>query len=199
MGERTWSIGELAAEFDTTLRTIRFYEDRGLLAPQRVGTTRVFRDRERVRLQLILRGKRLGFTLTEIAHILDLYGEQPGERGQLEFLITDIDRRRSALEGKRRDLDEALAELDALEERCRADLALIASGSAATTRVNEQGWTTPLGPPATTRVNEQGGTTPLGPPATTPRRARRSRPAGRSRPTGDAPRRAGSTAATSPP
>lgn len=125
MGERRWSIGELAAEFDTTLRTIRFYEDRGLLAPERVGTTRIFSDRERVRLQLILRGKRLGFTLTEIAHILDLYDEQPGERGQLEFLITDIDRRRRALKEKRRDVDDALAELDALEERCRADLAAL--------------------------------------------------------------------------
>jgi DNA-binding transcriptional MerR regulator len=124
--DRTWSIGELAAEFDTTLRTIRFYEDRGLLAPERIGTTRIFSDRERVRLQLILRGKRLGFTLSEIAHVLNLYDEQPGERGQLEFLIADIERRRSALEDKRRDLDEALAELAALEERCRADLAALA-------------------------------------------------------------------------
>jgi DNA-binding transcriptional MerR regulator len=119
---RTWSIGELAAEFDTTLRTIRFYEDRGLLAPERAGTTRIFHDRDRVRLQLILRGKRLGFTLTEIAHVLDLYDDQPGERGQLEYLITDIEQRRRTLQAKRRDLDEALAELDVLEQRCRDDL-----------------------------------------------------------------------------
>ena len=122
MATRTWSIGELAAEFDTTLRTIRFYEDRGLLAPERAGTTRIFHDRDRVRLQLILRGKRLGFTLTEIAHVLDLYDDQPGERGQLEYLITDIEQRRHALQAKRRDLDEALAELDVLEQRCRDDL-----------------------------------------------------------------------------
>jgi DNA-binding transcriptional MerR regulator len=122
---RTWTIGELAAEFDTTLRTIRFYEDQGLLTPERVGTTRIFHDRDRVRLQLILRGKRLGFTLAEIAHVLDLYDETPGERGQLEFLIADIGRRRSALLEKRRDLDEALAELAVLEERCRADLELL--------------------------------------------------------------------------
>jgi DNA-binding transcriptional MerR regulator len=120
--QRTWTISELAAEFDTTLRTIRFYEDQGMLNPERVGTTRVFHDRDRVRLQLILRGKRLGFTLAEIAHVLDLYDETPGERGQLEFLIADIGKRRSALLEKRRDLDEALAELAALEERCRADL-----------------------------------------------------------------------------
>jgi DNA-binding transcriptional MerR regulator len=120
--QRTWTISELAAEFDTTLRTIRFYEDEGLLNPERVGTTRVFHDRDRVRLQLILRGKRLGFTLAEVAHVLGLYDETPGERGQLEFLIADIGKRRSALLEKRRDLDEALAEMAALEERCRADL-----------------------------------------------------------------------------
>lgn len=121
-GGRTWSIGELAQEFDTTLRTIRFYEDRGLLRPRRKGQTRIFTERERVRLQLVLRGKRLGFTLQEIAHVLDLYDETPGEVGQLEFLLDDIVSRRAALLAKRRDLDEALAELDALEARCRADL-----------------------------------------------------------------------------
>jgi DNA-binding transcriptional MerR regulator len=126
---RTWSIGELAAEFDTTLRTIRFYEDQGLLTPERAGTTRVFHDRDRVRLQLILRGKRLGFTLSEIAHVLGLYDESPGERGQLEFLIADIGKRRHALLDKRRDIDEALAELTALEERCRSDLAGLTQAS----------------------------------------------------------------------
>ena len=121
MSDRTWSIGELADEFGTTLRTIRFYEDRGLLAPERQGTTRIFHDRDRVRLQLILRGKRLGFTLDEIAHVINMY-DTPGERGQLAFLIADIGKRREGLMAKRRDLDEALAELDDLEERCRADL-----------------------------------------------------------------------------
>jgi len=120
---RTWTIGELAGEFDTTLRTIRFYEDRGLLTPERQGTTRIFHDRDRVRLQLILRGKRLGFTLDEIAHVINMYDETPGRRGQLEFLIADIDKRRHALLAKRRDLDESLSELDELEARCRADLA----------------------------------------------------------------------------
>lgn len=126
MGDRTWSIGELASEFDTTLRTIRFYEDQGLLTPERAGTARVFHDRDRVRLQLILRGKRLGFTLTEIAHILGLYDETPGERGQLEFLLADIAQRREVLLDKRRDLDETLSELAELEARCRADLAHLA-------------------------------------------------------------------------
>jgi DNA-binding transcriptional MerR regulator len=123
---RTWTIGELASEFDTTLRTIRFYEDRGLLTPERQGTTRIFHDRDRVRLQLILRGKRLGFTLDEIAHVINMYDETPGRRGQLQFLIADIDKRRHALLAKRRDLDESLSELDELEARCRADLARLA-------------------------------------------------------------------------
>ncbi len=119
----TWNISELAAEFDTTLRAIRFYQDRGLLQPERRGQLRIFHERDRVRLQLILRGKRLGFTLDEIGQILDMYDETPGERGQLAFLITDIESRRRTLLAKRRDLDEALTELDELEARCRADLA----------------------------------------------------------------------------
>ena len=124
---RTWSIGELAAEFDTTLRTIRFYEDRGLLRPERRGQTRVFSDRDRVRLRLILRGKRLGFALDEIAAVLDMYDTSPGEAGQLEFVIADIAHRRAALLHKRADLDAALAELDDLERRCRADLARLST------------------------------------------------------------------------
>ena len=119
---QTWSITEVANEFGTTLRTIRFYEDRGLLSPERQGTTRVFHDRDRVRLQLILRGKRLGFTLDEIAHVINMYDDAAGRRGQLEFLIADIEKRRQALLDKRRDLDESLADLDELERRCRADL-----------------------------------------------------------------------------
>jgi DNA-binding transcriptional MerR regulator len=130
---RTWSIGELATEFDTTLRTIRFYEDRGLLRPERRGQTRVFSDRDRVRLRLILRGKRLGFALDEIAAVLDMYDTSPGEAGQLEFVIADIGSRRAALLHKRADLDAALAELDDLERRCRADLSRLSEKSSSTT------------------------------------------------------------------
>jgi len=122
MATATWTIGELAAEFDTTLRTIRFYEDQGLLSPERVGQNRVFHPRDRVRLQLILRGKRLGFSLSDIAAILDMYDEQPGEAGQLRFLLDDIGERRAVLQRKRQDLDEAMRELDDLERRCREDL-----------------------------------------------------------------------------
>jgi DNA-binding transcriptional MerR regulator len=122
MDTRTWTIGELAAEFDTTLRTIRFYEDKGLLLPERQGQTRVFHTRDRVRLQLILRGKRLGFTLDEIAQVINMYDDQPGEAGQLRFLLADIEKRRLTLQRKRRDLDDAMTELDELEARCRQDL-----------------------------------------------------------------------------
>ncbi|GAA3627480.1 MerR family transcriptional regulator [Microlunatus ginsengisoli] len=122
---RTWSIGELADEFDTTLRTIRHYEELGLLAPTRNGQQRVYTERDRVRLRLILRGKRLGFTLDEVAHIINLYDDPPGESGQLEFLLGEIDRRRSDLLQRRADLDAVLDELDDLDRRCRADLAAL--------------------------------------------------------------------------
>ena len=129
MTAASWTITELAEEFGTTLRSIRFYEDRGLLAPERVGQTRIFHPRDRVRLQLILRGKRLGFSLDEIASILAMYDEQPGEAGQLRFLLTDISERRALLQRKRQDLEDALGELDALEQRCRDDLRRLSDGS----------------------------------------------------------------------
>jgi DNA-binding transcriptional MerR regulator len=119
---RTWSIAELAAEYDVTLRTIRFYEDRGLLTPERRGTLRVYHPRDRVRLGLILRGKRLGFTLDEIATIVDMYDAEPGEEGQLVYLLDQIATRRAELEQRRRDIDETLEELAEVEARCHADL-----------------------------------------------------------------------------
>lgn len=119
---RTWSIAELAAEYDVTLRTIRFYEDRGLLTPERRGTVRVYHPRDRVRLGLILRGKRLGFSLDEIATIVDMYDAEPGEKGQLAYLLDQITSRRTELEQRRRDIDETLAELAEVERRCQADL-----------------------------------------------------------------------------
>lgn len=120
--DRTWTIAELAAEFGVTHRTIRFYEDRGLLSPERRGTQRVFRPRDRVRLELVLRGRRLGFDLAEIRAIVDMYDEPPGEIGQLQYLLEQITARRAELELRRRDIEVTLAELDAAERRCRADL-----------------------------------------------------------------------------
>jgi DNA-binding transcriptional MerR regulator len=125
IGQSAWTIAEVAREFGITLRTIRFYEDRGLLEPERRGTQRVFHPRDRVRLALILRGKRLGFSLDAIATIVDMYDAEPGEAGQLEYLLAQIDRRRDELEQRRRDIDETLAELTLVETRCREDLAAL--------------------------------------------------------------------------
>jgi DNA-binding transcriptional MerR regulator len=130
----TWTIAEVAAEFGVTLRTIRFYEDRGLLAPERRGTQRIFHPRDRVRLALILRGKRLGFSLDEIATIVDMYDAEPGEAGQLEYLLEQITRRRAELEQRRRDIDQTLAELAEVETRCRDDLRRLAPASRAAAR-----------------------------------------------------------------
>ena len=118
----TWSITELADEHDVTLRTLRHYEDIGLLSPERRGTTRVFHNRDRIRLALILRGRRLGFSLDEIATIVNMYDEQPGEAGQLEYLLDQIGVRRAELAQRRRDIEETLHDLDQVEQRCRDDL-----------------------------------------------------------------------------
>jgi DNA-binding transcriptional MerR regulator len=123
----TWTITELARDFGVTLRTLRHYEDVGLLFPERRGTTRVFHLRDRIRLELILRGKRLGFTLPEIATSVNMYDDQPGEAGQLQYLIDQIDVRRDELEQRRRDIDDTLAELAEVEARCRDDLTKLAA------------------------------------------------------------------------
>ena len=127
-GRTEWTITELAEEFGVTLRTIRHYEDVGLLAPARRGTARVFDTRQRIRLQLVLRGKRLGFSLPEIATIVDMYDDQPGEAGQLHYLLDQIEVRRAELEQMRRDIDETMGELERVAARCRDDLSALESG-----------------------------------------------------------------------
>jgi DNA-binding transcriptional MerR regulator len=119
----TWTITEVASEYDVTLRTVRHYEDLGLISPERRGTARVFHQRDRVRLALILRGRRLGFSLDEIATIINMYDAEPGEVGQLTYLVDQIAVRRNELEQRRTDIDETIAELDEVERRCRHDLA----------------------------------------------------------------------------
>src|SRR6188472_1202030 len=118
----TWSIAEVAEQFGITHRTVRHYEDLGLIAPERRGTTRVYHRRDRTRLNLILRGKRLGFPLEEIRTIIDLYDVPRGRRSQLEYVLGQIDDRRADLEQRRRDIDAALSELSDFERRCRSDL-----------------------------------------------------------------------------
>ena len=118
----TYSISDLAREFAVTPRTIRFYEAEGLISPLRAGQRRIYRPRDRVRLKLILRGKRLGFSLKEIAEIIDLYDAPQGEAGQLETLLGRIAQRRAELEAKRQDIEAALAHLDDVAAQCRAQL-----------------------------------------------------------------------------
>ena len=127
MASRTFTIAEIAEELGVTHRTIRYYEDKGLVTPERRGTLRVFHSRDRTRLRLVLRGKRLGFPLDEIRTIVDMYDETPGESGQLTYLLDQIEERRDDLWQRRHDVDAALAELDDLERRCRADLARLAA------------------------------------------------------------------------
>src|SRR6478752_4181073 len=128
LSDRTWTITEIAEEFGITHRTVRYYEDLGLISPERRGTVRVFHPRDRIRLQLVLRGKRLGFPLDEIRTIVDMYDEQPGEAGQLRYLLGQIDDRRAELEQRKRDVEAALTELDDLERRCHDDLQSLAAG-----------------------------------------------------------------------
>ena len=118
----TLSIGDLSREFDVTPRTIRFYEDRGLLSPTHRGQNRVYSGRDRIRLMLILRGKRLGFSISEIAEILDLYDAPEGEVGQLDHFIAKIRERRNALRKQAEDIATVLNELDHVEARCIAQL-----------------------------------------------------------------------------
>ena len=130
MGEN-YTIGELAREFGVTARTIRHYEDEGLLAPLRDGTRRVYRQRDRVRLALILRGRRLGFSLAEAREIIDLYTAPQGEIGQLHLLLDGLADKRAALEQKRRDIDVAVANMDRFAAKCRERLAALeAAGTA---------------------------------------------------------------------
>ena len=127
-GTQEYSIGVLAREFGVTTRTIRYYEDEALLAPARRGQTRVYGSRERVRLRLILRGKRLGFSIAEIREILDMYETEPGEAGQLRHLVTRIAERRAVLESQRADIDQTLADMAEIEARCDQALAALGPG-----------------------------------------------------------------------
>ncbi|MEO6566837.1 MAG: MerR family DNA-binding transcriptional regulator [Casimicrobiaceae bacterium] len=120
--EITYSISELAHEFALTTRAIRFYEDEGMLSPERRGRARVYRERERVRLKLILRGKRLGLALAEIRELLDLYEVGRNERAQLAMFIRMLAERRQRLLQQREDIDAVLVEIDGIERECRRRL-----------------------------------------------------------------------------
>jgi DNA-binding transcriptional MerR regulator len=122
-----YSITELADEFGVTTRTIRFYEEKGLLQPQRVGTRRIYSPADRTRLRLILRGKRLGLSLEESADIIRMYGTPGNNRRQLETLLRRIGERREDLLRQKRDLQAMLRELEDAGAKCQAALDALAT------------------------------------------------------------------------
>ncbi len=122
----TYTIAELAREFDITLRAIRFYEDQGLISPLREGVarTRVYSARDRTRLKLTLRGKRLGLTLSEIKSLVDMYESPKDTEAQLERFLQVLAQHREKMEQQREDLEGALAEVAAHEAECKRLLTL---------------------------------------------------------------------------
>ena len=120
---RTYSISELSRMFEVTPRTIRFYEQEGLLEPQRRGQARVYHDKDRVRLKLTLRGKRLGFSLAEIREVIELYDALPdGNARQLRRLLELLAEKRANLQRQEEDIRLMRRELDDVEGRCREAL-----------------------------------------------------------------------------
>jgi len=117
-----FSISDLAREFDVTPRAIRFYEDQGLLAPRRDGQRRIYTPRDRTRLKLTLRGKRLGLSLSEIRELIDMYEPGRDERPQLERFLNVLETHKASLLQQRADLEAQLSELQAFERRVRKQL-----------------------------------------------------------------------------
>lgn len=130
MPSQTFTIGELAREFDLTTRAIRFYEDMGLLAPERAGQQRVYTARDRARLTLTLRAKRLGLKLTEAKEILDMYDSPRDTAAQLQRFLGVLGSHRAQLEAQLAELEANLAEVRAQEKQARAALARAAKPKA---------------------------------------------------------------------
>jgi DNA-binding transcriptional MerR regulator len=117
-----FSIGELATEFDVTPRAIRFYEDHGLLAPRRAGTRRIYSARDRTRLKLTLRGKRLGLTLSEIRELIDMYEPGRDERPQLKRFLSVLEAHKASLQQQRADIEAQLSEILVFEHKLKRQL-----------------------------------------------------------------------------
>ncbi len=128
---RSHTITELAAEFDITARAIRFYEDVGLLTPSRVGRNRVYTQRDRTRLKLTLRGKRLGLSLLEIKQLVDMYDSPSDTMPQLTAFMAVLAQHRRLLEQQREDIEITLAEISQHEARCATLLGRAKDGRAA--------------------------------------------------------------------
>ncbi|MGV0951465.1 MAG: MerR family transcriptional regulator [Azonexus sp.] len=118
----TFAISDLAREFGITPRTIRFWEDQGILAPEREGSKRVFTRRDRARLKMALRGKRLGLSLAEIKDLIGMYNSTEDETPQLLECLRVMSKRREALEQQREDIEAMLTEIAQFEQQCRQEL-----------------------------------------------------------------------------
>ena len=127
--QKLYTVTELAEQLGTTPRALRFYEDKGLVTPQRAGTTRIYTHRDRGRLALILRGKRLGFSLREIGEWLDIYDTDPAQTKQMQVLVDKVHARITALESQREDLDATLDELKEIEKAARHHLEITTGSS----------------------------------------------------------------------
>ena len=123
MSSHTYSISDLSRELDITTRAIRFYEEQGLLAPERRGLERIYSARDKVTLKLILRGKRIGFSLAECRELIGLYDPAGGNARQLNSMLAKIAERRAQLEQQVLDIQQMHLELDTAQERCEQALA----------------------------------------------------------------------------
>lgn len=121
MISQTYSISDLSRELDITTRAIRFYEEQGLVSPERRGQERIYSARDKVSLKLVLRGKRIGFSLAECKELIDMY-DPCGNRRQLDRFLEKITERRAQLQQQMLDIEQMQVELDTAEERCRAAL-----------------------------------------------------------------------------
>ena len=123
MTDKTYTISELAKEFGVTTRTIRFYEEKGLVTPRRDGQKRLFTPADRVRIKLILRGKRIGMTLRECVDFIDMYDPEHNNTEQLHSLINDVIERRARLLQQKKDIDDMLGGLAEVQSLCEQSLA----------------------------------------------------------------------------
>jgi len=137
--DKTYSISELAKEFDITTRSIRFYEDQGLLTPLRQGQTRIYSKRDRVRLKLILRGKRLGFSLSETGQLFELYDADKSSVTQLTIMLKLIEQKKLELHQQMDDIKVVLMELVTVEKRCRETLVEAKTSESKSTTLSANG------------------------------------------------------------
>jgi DNA-binding transcriptional MerR regulator len=122
MANQTYTISDLAREFGVTTRTIRFYEEKGLIHPRREGQKRFYTPADRVRIKLILRGKRIGMTLQESVDLIDMYHPGRNNTGQLRSLLTTVSQKRAALLQQKKDIDDMLSGLDEVQALCEQEL-----------------------------------------------------------------------------